>query len=52
MAVLRSKSQNQAVILSGEDNPLTTHIAWATQPTTLSGSPVLHHNELQKLLKK
>lgn len=51
-AVLHLKSQNQSVILSGEDHPLTTHIALATQPTILSGSPQLHYNEMQKFLQK
>jgi hypothetical protein len=51
-AVRHLKSQNQSVILSGDDRPLTTHIALATQPTILSGSPQLHYNEMQKLLRK
>jgi len=49
-AILHLKSQNQPVILSGEDNPLTTHIALTTTPTILSGSPQLHYNEMQKTL--
>jgi methylaspartate ammonia-lyase len=51
-AVRHLKSQNQSIILSGEDRPLTTHIALATQPTILSGSPQLHYNEMQKFLQK
>jgi methylaspartate ammonia-lyase len=50
-AVLHLKSQNQSVILSGEDNPLTTHIALATRPTFLSGPPRLHYNEMQQMLQ-
>lgn len=50
-AVLHLNSHNQPVILSGEDSPLTTHIALATCPTYLSGSPQLHYNEMQKLLQ-
>jgi methylaspartate ammonia-lyase len=51
-AVLHLKSQNQSVILSGEDTALTTHIALATTPTSLCGSPQLHYNETQKFLRQ
>lgn len=50
-AVSYLKSQNQSVLLSGKDNSLTTHIALATTPTILSGSPQLHYSEMQKILK-
>ncbi len=50
-AVSHLKSQNQSILLSGEDSPLTTHIALATTPTILSGSPQLHYNEMQKFLR-
>jgi methylaspartate ammonia-lyase len=50
-AVLHLKSPNQSVILSGENSPLTTHIALSTQPPFLTGSPRLHYNEMQKILK-
>lgn len=51
-AVLHLNAQDRSVILSGQDSPLTTHIALATQPTSLSGYPQLHFNEMQKLLQK
>jgi methylaspartate ammonia-lyase len=50
-AVLHLKSHNQQVILSGEDNALTTHISLAMRPTYLSGPPQLHYNEMQKFLR-
>lgn len=50
-AVSHLKSQNQSIILSGEDSPLTTNIALAATPTILSGSPQLHYNEMQKFLR-
>ena len=51
-AMLHTKAQNQQLILSGKDSSLTTHIALATQPHLLCGSPQLHYNEMQKYLKK
>lgn len=51
-AVLHSLSQNQQVILSGEAVPLTSHIGLATHPTLLNGSPQLHYNVMQQLLRK
>lgn len=51
-AVLHTKAQNQPLILSGEDNSLTTHIALATRPNLLCGSPQLHYNEMQRYLTK
>ncbi|MCP4417411.1 MAG: hypothetical protein GY805_12375 [Chloroflexi bacterium] len=50
-AVLHILSQKQQIILSGDPHPLTSHIALATHPTLLSGSPHLHHNAMQKILK-
>ncbi len=49
-AVLHLKSRNLPVILSGEESPLTTHIALAAQPASLVGPPQLHYNEMQRLL--
>lgn len=49
-AVQHAHSQNQPVILSGSDTPLTTHIALATRPALLHGLPLTHYNEMQKQL--
>ncbi|MBK8902275.1 MAG: hypothetical protein IPM53_13900 [Anaerolineaceae bacterium] len=48
-AVRHLLDQNQAVILSGEAQPLTTHIALATRPSQLKGPPQLHYNVMQQL---
>ncbi len=51
-AVFHLKSQSHPIILSGADNWLTSHIALATQPTILGGSPQCHYNEMQKFLMR
>ncbi|MCA9899673.1 MAG: hypothetical protein KC433_15890 [Anaerolineales bacterium] len=49
-AVQYAHTQNHPVILSGSDTSLTTHIALATRPGLLHGSPLTHYNEMQKFL--
>ncbi|MBK7894809.1 MAG: hypothetical protein IPJ90_07980 [Anaerolineaceae bacterium] len=49
-AVLHAHAQNQPVVLSGSDTPLTTQVALATRPALLHGLPRTHYNELQKFL--
>ncbi|GJM42799.1 MAG: hypothetical protein DHS20C20_30810 [Ardenticatenaceae bacterium] len=51
-AVIQLKAHNLELILSGEDNALTTQIALVTRPTCLKGFPQRHFNEMQKHLKK